>query len=340
VRSIVTVNIPPLSGPYTGLNGHAEVIIQYNQPRGFSNIFGDGPLPVKARAVARGSWSELRGGILVLDPTSQGSLNAGGNGAMTLIGAPTGPTTSIIVDSNNAAAAVANGTGTLTAPEFDITGVPGTSTSGGGSFKGIINSGVPPTPDPLAYLPEPNPDTMTVQSRKSLSLAGNSNKTTTLNPGVYIGGIQVTGQDNVVLNPGIYYMEGGGFSFTGQGSLTGNGVMIYNAPQSNSDTINISGSPGVSITLSPPAFGIYQGISLFQDRTSSTPLSVSGNGNMNISGTFYAASALLSITGGSGSNTIGSQYVSYDLNLGGNGAITIDYTAAPHPRTRVFGLVE
>src|SRR6516225_8121735 len=44
----VVVNIPPTSGPFTGLAGYAEVIITYNQPRYFSGVFGSGPIPVKA----------------------------------------------------------------------------------------------------------------------------------------------------------------------------------------------------------------------------------------------------------------------------------------------------
>jgi hypothetical protein len=104
------------------------------------------------------------------------------------------------------------------------------------------------------------------------------------------------------------------------------------------DAIRNSGQGTVNWT--PPTTGIYQGISIFQDRTSTVPVSLAGNGNMYVTGTFYAAKAVLNIQGASGSNTIGSQYVSYDLSLGGNGGITIDYTAAPHPQTRRLGLVE
>jgi hypothetical protein len=313
-----------------------EVIVQYNQPRAFSNIFGSGDIPVKARAVARGMWNQLQDGILVLDPTSSGSLTAGGNGAMTLIGASSGPTTRVIVDSTSGSAAIANGNGALTAPEFDITGVPGTSTSGLGSFVGPIYSGVSPTPDPLAYLPEPNANNF--MGLKKSHFSGSANKTYTLDPGVYIGGITVSGQASLVLNPGVYYMEGGGFSFTGSGSLTANGVMIYNAPASNSDTVNIQG--GANIHFTPPITGIYQGIAIFQERTATTPINIAGGGGMYITGTFYAANALLKITGSGVNNTIGSQYISYDLSLGGLGNVTIDYTAAPKPRSRVLTLVE
>jgi hypothetical protein len=331
VRSIVTVNIPPTSGHFAGMPSYAEVIIQYNQPRGFSNIFGDGDIPVKARAVARGAWTTIRNGILVLDPTLKGSLSTGGGGSINLTGGA-----SVLVDSNNPQAAIANGTGSMSAPIFDITGTPGTATPGGGSFTGTVYSGVPPTPDPLAYLPLPDPTTMTLQSKNATHIAGSQN--VTLYPGVYIGGIAVTGQGNVTLLPGIYYMEGGGFSYSGLGNLTANGVMIYNAPQSKSDVISITGNG--SVTWTPPTSGLYQGLSIFQDRAATASVGISGGGNMYITGTFYAASALLNISGSGVTNYIGSQYISYDLALGGNGNISIDYGNAPIPRTRVLKLVE
>jgi Flp pilus assembly protein TadG len=331
VASIVTVNIPPTSGPFTGKPSYAEVIIQYNQKRGFSNIFGDGDIPVKARAVAQGSWSTIKDGILVLDPTLKGSLSTGGGGSINITGgAP------VIVDSNNAQAAIANGGGSMSAPLFDITGVPGTGAPGGGSFTGTIYSGVPPTPDPLRYLPAPDPTTMALESKNATQIAGTKN--VTLYPGVYVGGIKVTGQGNVTLMPGIYYMQGGGFSYTGQGNLNATGVMIYNAPQSSSDTVNVSGSGSVNWT--PPTSGLYQGLSIFQDRTATATVTISGGGSMYITGTFYAAAAQMNISGSGTTNYIGSQYISYDLALGGNGNISIDYGNAPIPRSRVLKLVE
>ena len=45
-----------------------------------------------------------------------------------------------------------------------------------------------------------------------------------MSPGVYEGGISISGPAVVTLLPGIYYMKGGGFTFGGQGALTGLGV--------------------------------------------------------------------------------------------------------------------
>ena len=329
--SIVTVNIPPKSGLFVKQAGYAEVIITYNQPRGFSGIFGTGGIPVAARAVAYGAWTPARIGILLLDPSSSGAFYDNGGGTVNVAGVP------IIVDSNSPTAMVAVGGATVTASEFDVTGVPGQS--GSGSFSGTLYNGVPPTPDPLAYLPEPNPATMTVQATKNSGLhISGGNKT--IQPGYYSGGISVTGNGSLTMQPGIYYMDGGGFSFSGQGNLNAQGVMIVNNPQQSSDTISISGSPGASIVLTPMTTGPYQGISLWQTRTSTNTISVSGNGSSTISGTFYAQHGTLNVTGNGGSDVLGAQYISYDLKISGNAGYNLNWNAAQVARLRKLYLVE
>ncbi len=327
----VTVNIPPLSGPFAGMKGHAEVIIAHVQPRYFSGVFGSEPVAYGARAVSRGRRGGINNAILVLDPTGGAALNAGGNGSVTVTGA------SIQVNSKDSSAMVANGNGFMSADQFLVVGSPGWSTPGGGSFVGPIVPNSEPIPDPLAYLPVPDPNTLTVQSTNKFQHSGNN--TINLQPGVYRGGISISG-GTVNLAPGIYYMDGGGFSLGGQGNLSGTGVMIYNAPQSASDKIDITGQG--SVALSPMLTGPYQGILLFQNRTSTTPVNISGSdaATMNITGAFYAPSAELSVSGNGAQSTIGSQYISYRLTLGGNGTYSCAWTPGQTPGKREILLVE
>jgi hypothetical protein len=324
-----TVNIPPQSGPYAGLAGYAEVIINYNQRRYFSNIFGHADIPISARAVAQGRWTAALNGILVLNPTLPGSATVTGGGTATLLGAP------FIIDSNAPNAGTATGNGTVTATEFDIVGQPGVN---GGHWNGPINSGIQPVPDPLAYLPEPDPNTMPIQSKNHTHIAGQ--KTTTLNPGVYVGGIDVSGQGLLVMNPGIYYMQGGGFTFTGNGGLTALGVMIVNAPQSTSDTISISGSTTGVIQMTPPTTGMYAGMTIWQSRSSTNTVSITGNGNFTIAGTFYAQHGQLNVTGNGNNNVVGSQYISDTLVVNGNGTFNIGWNPQQVAKMRLIGLVE
>jgi hypothetical protein len=327
VTSKVTVNIPPQSGDHVGQAGYVEVIVLQFQPRAFSAIWGSDPVTVKARAVARGLWAPVNNGIIVLDPTSSGSLGSNGGSNVTT-------NAKVIVDSNSPSAAVVTGGGALTAPEFDITGVPGTSTSGGGTITGTVLDGQVPTPDPLAYLPAPDPSALAVQSTKTVKLQNQGSLS--LQPGVYQGGIQVTG-GSLTLAPGIYYMDGGGFSFSGTGSLTAPGVMIVNAPKSNSDVISITGSGAVN--LSPVTTGIYQGISLWQARASTNTVTVSGGGSGSVTGTFYAQHGTLKVSG-SGGSSVGSQYISWDVVLSGNGNFSITWSPASVAPEKLLQLVE
>ena len=329
VNSKVTVNIPPKSGDHVNQAGYAEVIIDSYQQRGFSNLFGSDKLTISTRAVAVGAPIAANVGILVLNPAAKSALNANGSGRLTVSGTP------VIVDSNDSLAAIAGGGGFLKAMEFDITGGWGT-TGTGGTFDGPIYTGRRPTADPLVYLPDPDKSTMPVQSKKQVHFTSGVE---IWGPGVYKGGISVTSTGSLTLLPGIYYMDNGGFQFTGAGSLSAVGVMIYNDPgNGNADAISISGQG--SIVMTPPTSGIYSGLALFQRRDSTVPVSVSGGSGANITGTFYAAGANLTVTGGSGAANLGSQYISDTLNLQGDANMTISWNPAGVAKKRMISLVE
>jgi Flp pilus assembly protein TadG len=335
VKSTVTVRISPetyMGGPNKGKalpKGYVEVTVQYNQGRYFSNVIGAGTMPVIARAVARGKWEPSFVGIHVLDMHGSASLTATGESTVTVSGGA-----AVIVNSDASDAATSTG-GTLIADQFEITG--GSSVSGTkGGFFGGLDYGAEPQPDPLRNIPQPISSNYAEQSRGPVQLAAGNR---TLSPGVYHGGITITGQANVTMMPGVYYMDGGGFSFGGLGNLLANGVMIYNDPKSSSDNVNISGSGGGSVTITPPTSGPYQGMTLFQNRTATNQLSVTGNGGFSIDGTFYAANALMTV-GGNGNSKIGSQYVSRYLSIVGSGGMTIDYNPAQVMPRRVLNLVE
>jgi len=126
---------------------------------------------------------------------------------------------------------------------------------------------------------------------------------------------------------------------TGQGNLVANGVMIYNAPDQPSDVINISGSNGGKVTMTPPTTGLYKGLTLFQKRSSNQDMSISGNGGFFVTGTFYTAGGLLNVTG-NGAGQIGSQYISNLLDINGGGGLAIDYDPNQAIPRRILGLVE
>jgi hypothetical protein len=343
-HSTVTVNIPPASGTYQGQDGYVEVLITYYQPRFFSSVFDSGTLPVTARAVARGAWAVPKDGVIVLDYSGKGTLNDQGNGAFTDVGAP------VIVNSNNASAAIDAGNGTMKAPEFDITG--GYTLSGTGAMvtapvPNNILTGVHPTPDPLAYLPAPTPPPAGTITKTSLD---SGSFQYTLTPGSYSNLPNFNAGDVVVFeqasagNDGIFYLTSGGLNSQGASLTmdpnTNGGIMIYNAGTGSSDRINITGSSSGTVNLSPLTDGPYTGLTIFQARDATQDLQIAGNGSFTIYGTLYAAGACLKVTGNGAVSNIGSQYVTKDLAITGNGNVSIVYNPQLMARTRIITLVE
>ena len=117
----------------------------------------------------------------------------------------------------------------------------------------------------LAVASLPLPSTAGMTNYGSFSLGGNSSAT--IQPGIY-SQISVSGNARLTMARGIYIIEGGGFSVSGNASVTGSGVMIVNAGS------NYPGTGGTygSITLGgnatyqpePATSGPYAGIVFFQ----------------------------------------------------------------------------
>lgn len=345
----VTVNSPPSSGQFTNTNDgyiYVEVIIAQQESQFFSKIFGSTTLQTTARAVARAAYGEVGDGVIVLDRSSKDALNAHGGGNITVNGAD------VIVDSNHAEAAITNGSGNaqVRAPAFYITGNYTQTGSSAfaqpdGSIPATITTGTPPMPDPLAWLPYPS---MPAAGTETITNLKGGGKLHTFTPGYYAANgnnpaISVSGQDSIIMQPGIYYLQGG-MTYNGSGGMTANGVLLFNNPTTTTQSqgITITGSGVVSMSPYNDPNGStpwYDGILVFQNRAAAQTIQVTGNGSYTVGGTFYAANALCKISG-NGDSYIGSQYISRYLDLGGNGSLTIDYTAAPHPHKRILQLVE
>jgi hypothetical protein len=269
-------------------------------------------------------------GILLLDPAGKGALNASGHASVAVTGGG-----ALVVDSTSSQAAIASGNAVVSAADIDAAG---TSATGHGSFAGPVDTTEPPVADPLASLSAP-PVPSIVRSTSTLNISSD----TMLLPGLYIGGIQVSGKAHVVLAPGLYYLQGGGLSVSGQATVTdgGQGVLIYNAPGNKNDGITINGQASVSLSgltaaqlaslgLTGPQYAGYVGLAIFQDRSSSAALTVSGQGSLTVTGTVYAAGATVQVTGGtlslvgSATKKFAAHLLVADLTVGGNGSVSVD----------------
>jgi hypothetical protein len=139
--------------------------------------------------------------------------------------------------------------------------------------------------------------------------------------------------------PGLYYLQGGGFTVSGQATVTDNGlgVLLYNAPGTGGAGITFGGKGDVSLSGLTAAqvadLGLdagYRGLAIFQDRGANAALSLTGQGNVTITGTVYAATATVKVTGGSlslvgsAAKKFGSHLIVADLAVGGNGGVSVD----------------
>ncbi|QEL21018.1 hypothetical protein PX52LOC_08147 [Limnoglobus roseus] len=326
--SAVTVNIPPTTGSYAGQTGHAEVVINTSLDASFGRIFTGTAIQVSGRAVGRGE--PVRIGIILLRSTGASAFRNTA-AAFALINKP------LIVNSTDAAAF--NSTGLVIASLSRI------SVSGGAVNTSLlplsapIRTGISPTLDPLARLPIPDSAGATVRSTTPTII--NTVVPAVLQPGVYRGGIRVTGVSVVVMTPGTYIMEGGGFRVDGAATVTGLGTMVYNTTSGTyaSGPISVTGLGKVVMTA--PLSGTFQGINFFQNRSLTQPVSITGLGLTTITGVVYAAKGAVNLTGSAavGLDILGGAYVADSMTVSGVGAVTINLGLNP-PRVPDVRIVE
>jgi hypothetical protein len=263
-------------------------------------------------------------GLLVLDPTSANALMVTGNGRVTVNNSG-----AVVVDSSDPKAIFLAGSAFVTATEADV-GLGGGAVTTGRAKLNLLEpefNHEAATPDPLGLALPPVPTTHFAAVHDS------GGPLLTLSPGTYDGGIQVTGTGSVTLLPGVYFMNGGGFSVSGNGSVTGTNVLIVNAPGGPSDTISITGQASVNLTASAGLTGAnapYNGITIFQDPASANPISVTGQASLTMTGVLYAPDALLKIDGrgntvvSTDSTNKGGEVIVRDTMVTGNGFLTIN----------------
>jgi hypothetical protein len=246
--------------------------------------------------------------IFVLNSSASGALTVSGNASINIPG-------QIVVDSSSSSALKASGNAQVAGTVIDVQG--GFQTSGNATITSAPTTGVS-LPDPFAALA--GPSTTGLNSYGAERLSGNSSGT--ICPGIY-SQITVSGNASLTLNPGVYIIEGGGLTVTGNASISGSGVMIYNAgsnyPSSGGNFGGVTFTGNGTFSLSGPTTGAYAGVLIFQSRQNTRALSFSGNAMAGMTGTIYAANASLSM---SGNSSLQNPLVVGMLNLSGNVSLT------------------
>jgi hypothetical protein len=229
--------------------------------------------------------------VFVLSPSAAGALSLSGNAQLNLA---TGP---VYVNSSSSSAISLSGSAQVTAGSISTVG--GTQKSANAKFSTSPVTGVGTFGDPLSNLAVPEAATYNLLVKGSVNVSSSASRT--INPGIY-SQISVSGSGKLTMNPGIYVIAGGGFSVTGNGSVSGDGVMIYNAgsnylsPSGHTfGVVNLSGNGNISLTA--PTSGPYAGILIFQSSDNTNTVALSGNGITKPGGTIYAPAATLTMSG-------------------------------------------
>ena len=108
---------------------------------------------------------------------------------------------------------------------------------------------------------------------------------------------------------------GGSLQLTGSGPLTDAGETFY-----AEGATTITGSSNLNLTA--PTSGTYNGMLLFQSRTDSSAVSITGSSSSTIQGIVYASDSPLTLTG-SGTMTVSLDIISDSITETGSGMIDV-----------------
>jgi hypothetical protein len=249
--------------------------------------------------------------IYALDPTAAAALTATGGGA---VNAGCG----IIVDSNSSTALNASGGGSVTS----TTSISVTGGTDGCCFSPTPLTGTPREPDPLAGVAAPTFSGCTYTKTQITS-------SRTLSPGVYCDGIDISGGVTVTFSPGLYVLNGGGLSVSGNSTLLGTGVTFYNTAAGGYSYKPIGISGGTIGSLTAPTSGPLEGILFFQDRviTVKQTNTISGGSTLSLEGALYFPTTPLDFSGNSAGTANYTVIVASTIKFTGASVINANYSS-------------
>jgi hypothetical protein len=283
----------------------------------WGGLFGVGSTQFSRWAIAVCERDPIGPGIILLKSSGVG-LQHSGEGDVTVNG-------SVQINSTYKEALHQSGSyGVLSATSYEVVGK--IYDTNGSGLPGDWNEGATPVPDPYAGVPVPVLSEHPV--RRTSKYAPSGRGPHTLEPGRYIGGMDLGNGANYTFKPGIYIIEGGGvkISTTPPARVVMDQVMIYNT--GTNDTLNNADQFYISsdaiVTWTPYQEAPYAGFGLFQNRLlSDKKVQISGNGSTNISAIIYAKSAEVQLSGNGTTTMLGGGFVAASMQISGNGDFTV-----------------
>lgn len=300
---VLTVNSPPLSGPYAGVANAVEAIVSRPVPSLLSGLVYGGQTTVTGRAVASAGVADAC--VWALNPTESGAVKVSG-------GAQVNMDCGILANSSSPSAITQNGASCINAASV---------TSVGGASGDCIY------PDPQTTSPVADP--MGSVSAPSWSgcdepgqVKANNNQTLDLWPGVYCNKITVQNGGRINFLPGLYVLDGA--ALTIHGEAYGDGVQFY-LTQNTGQNDNITINAGALVELSAPGqgeptYGLPTGMLFYQDRNSAAGINhiFNGQGDMMLNGIVYLPNADVQFAGGAFADPTSTAIIADTVTFTGN----------------------
>jgi hypothetical protein len=329
----LTVNSPPLTGPYKDATKAVEVIIEQKGNQYFSGMFGDNRINYKVRSVAAivGDESVC---ILALNETVSRAFEVTGSSITSV------NECSIGVNSSHNTGARVGGSAQLAMECLQVVGdiyIGNASTVN--PICDAIKTGTDLIKDPYKDLEAPNLATYPSACSTPAQISANE---WAMSPGRYCADMSF---NRVVrMSPGTYIMDGNDLKvYGGHAHLIGNGVSIILMNGGSLTSLN----GGAEIDLIAPTSGDYKGVAIYGDRnTQPSNLTIKFNGNSDsaVEGLVYLPNQTIEYGGNTSGGSDCTILVADEIQLNGNATFETstcktDYGLTPPGNQRV-ALVE
>jgi Flp pilus assembly protein TadG len=309
----VTVNTPPVYGPFATKSGYVEVIVSQVEPTYFMKALHVNSMTVSARAV----------GTVAPTPTCLVTLGAAAPGISVTNGADlTISNCGIIDDATGTGALTESGGAAITTTSIDVVGT--TTITNGSTATPTPVTGITTVADPLSYFATPPPSS---DYTSGCSADPKVSTTRTIGPSTAGGfvcydGLTISNSPTVTLNPGLYIINGALGS--GKNELAVSGGAIVNGTSGvtfyfvNGAYFSISN--GATLNLTAPTSGPDRGLLFYQDPGDTAADSFVGGSVAVLNGIFYLPKAALTLSNGN-STTFSTDLVVSKLTMTGSATL-------------------
>jgi Flp pilus assembly protein TadG len=310
----VQVHRPPSMGNYTASSDAVEVVITRSQNLALISLLRSGLFDLAVHAVA---LTTSAGEVCVLSlETTQTGVSTNGTTNANLVNCSLG------INSTSSNALDLVGGAQISAQSITMAGSYSQTNNTTITAAEGIDTGAATLQDPYADLSPPSVGTC---NQTNFRPKVNSPPAS---PGVYCGGITLTGGVSLKLNPGTYILDRGSLSVSGNSTLTGTGVTIILTSKNGNNIGGVSIAGGSIIDLTAPTSGTYEGIAFYQDARASTSgtNTFTGGTAQSIVGAIYFPRQEVQYGGGANTTSRCTQIVSRTIRLIGNAQLQLNCT--------------